>query len=156
MVKATFYFTFRLDGFVRHLIRLPAILALTFTSIVALGSDASSGKYYAGGGVGAVECPKFVDSMNRAKQYGKTSADGWTLGYAKEVNAYVSYIFGFQTAYNLQTPNTYSIFGGHSTDQLLEWIENYCRSNPLEQFGSAVVALAAELYPRRIRTYKED
>ena len=111
---------------------------------VALAGDASSGRYWLGAGVGSVECPQFVESMERAKKHGLG-----TVEYANETQGYVMFISGFQTAYNLQTPNTCDIFGSLTTDQLLAWAENYCRSKPLEKFGSAIVALATEVHPKR-------
>jgi hypothetical protein len=122
---------------------------LFLASGAALAGDASLGRYWLGGGVGSVECPNFVASMERAKKHGLGS-----IGYVNETQGYIMFISGFQTAYNLQTPNTCDIFSSLSTDQLLAWSENYCRSKPLEKFGLAVVALAKEVHPKRAQSCK--
>jgi len=122
---------------------------LLFLAPIAVAADATSGRFFMGGGVGAVECPKFVASIDRAKKHGSG-----TIGYANETQGYVMFMFGFQTAYNLQTADTCDIFGDFSPDQLLAWTENYCRNKPLEKFGSAVVALAEEVHPVRLRSCK--
>lgn len=117
---------------------------------VAIGvsaADDRSGAFHRGGGVGSVECPQFVAIMSRAKVQGIGS-----IGYANETYGFVSYVLGFQTAYNINTKDTCDIFGNLSTDQLLAWAENYCQAKPLERFGTAVVALSFEVYGKRIRT----
>ena len=114
----------------------------------AVAEDAS-GSFYTGGGVGSVDCPSFVSSMERAKKHGVGS-----LGYVNEMQGFVMYISGFQTAYNAQTPDTCDIFAHFSDNQLLAWAENYCSNNPLKKYGSAVLALAREVHPRRSRVCK--
>ena len=85
--------------------------------------------------------------MERAKKHGLG-----TVGYVNETSGFVMFLTGFQTAYNVQTPNTCDIFGAFSTDQLLAWAENYCRREPLKKFSTAVVALAEEVHPKRVQS----
>jgi hypothetical protein len=85
--------------------------------------------------------------MERAKKAGIGTFD-----YVNEIQGYSMYVAGFQTAYNLQTPNTCDIFASYNDEQLLTWLENYCREKPLEKFGAGVVALAKEVYPKRLQT----
>jgi hypothetical protein len=62
------------------------------------------------------------------------------------------YLLGFQTGYNMSTPDTYDIFPGSQGDYpLLSWVENYCRVNATQRFADGVVSLARELYPQRQR-----
>lgn len=126
--------------------RLCHIVMFAVFSTISLTSAAEdkSGRFMSGGGAGAVDCPKFVQSMDIAKKSGIG-----TLDYVKEIHGYVMFITGFQTAYNLQTPDTCNIFDSISDHQMLAWTENYCRANPLEKFGDAVIKLAKEAYPRR-------
>lgn len=123
-----------------HVVMFAVFSAISLTSV----AEDKSGRFISGGGAGAVDCPKFVQSMDLAKASGIG-----TLGYVKEINGYLMFILGFQTAYNLQTPDTCNIFDSVSGDQMLAWAENYCRANPLERFGDAVIKLAKEVHPRR-------
>ena len=127
------------------------VLAVLLALLPCFGSasDGKSGMYIVGGGVGSIECPKFVATMERAKAAGLGS-----LGYANEIYGYGMYLAGFQTAYNMQTPQTCDVFGEFTSDQRLAWLENFCRGQPLEKFGSAVVALSKEVHPRRVQSCK--
>ena len=123
----------------------------TFTTAISLlyansvsAAEEGTGKYIVGGGAGGVSCPSFDETMGNAKKHGVNS-----IGYANETSGFLMYLFGFQTAYNLQKSSTCDIFGNFDTNQLLTWVENYCTSNPLENYGSGVVALSAEVHPRR-------
>jgi len=100
--------------------------------------------YIVGGGLGAVDCPAFVESMGKAKGQ-KPGA----TGYAGELQGFAMYVSGFQTAYNLQTPETCDIFSGWNNNQVLEWLDKFCRANPKERFGAGVIALAQDRYPAR-------
>jgi hypothetical protein len=130
--------------------RLRAIAACALFAVAPVLAFDSTGMYITGGGVGAVECPRFVSVMDRAKKFGTGTA-----GYVDETYGFAMYVVGFQTGYNLQTPQTCDIFAGLSSDQLLSWLENYCRAYPLERFSGAVVALAKEVHPRRARQCKQ-
>jgi hypothetical protein len=124
------------------------LLALALFATNAQSAD-DKGRYWHGGGVGSTECPKFIETMSRAKRHGLG-----TLGYANETQGYVMFLAGFQTAYNSQTPKTCDVFAGINADQRLAWIENYCQQNPLEKFSAAAVALAVEVHPRRLQSCK--
>lgn len=86
---------------------------------------------------------------------GVAKASGYgSLTYANEMMGYASFISGYQTAFNNQTPNTCDIFSGVSLNQMLVWVENYCKQNPLEKFGTGVGELAASVYKKRLQTCK--
>jgi hypothetical protein len=127
---------------------ITAVATLAMAPAFILAAD-TPGKYIFGGGVGSVDCPRFVSTMDRAKKFGAGS-----VGYVNETQGFLMYVLGFQTAYNLQTPQTCDIFDTFTSDQLLAWLENYCRAQPLERFSSAVVALAKEVHPRRSQSCK--
>jgi hypothetical protein len=97
-----------------------------------------------GGGLGTAECSGFVEAMARAK-----SQPSGATGYSSEVQGYAMYLSGFQTAYNLQTPQTCDIFAGWNNNQILERIEKFCGDNPQARFANGVIALAKERYPKR-------
>jgi len=97
-----------------------------------------------GQGAGALECPRVVSFMTRAR----VAATG-TLEYSIKTQGFMNFIAGFQTAYNMQTSQTCDIFSGISAQEALEWTENWCRANPSQNFGIGVSALARERYPQR-------
>jgi len=125
-----------------------AILCLSATNVVAEDRD---GAYAVGGGVGSVECSKFVSIIEQARYR-------WiaTMGYVNDANAFAMYLAGFQTAYNHAAPDTCDIFNGVDYDRLLTWIEVYCRTNPSDRFGTATIALANELHPNRLRNCRQQ
>jgi hypothetical protein len=119
------------------------LLAAVLAAPLAAQAQKSLGNIV-GGGLGTAECSGFVEAMTRAK----AQAPGST-GYAGETQGYAMYLSGFQTAYNLQTPQTCDIFAGWNNNQILERIEKFCRDNPEARFGNGVIALAKERYPNR-------
>ncbi len=110
---------------------------------LAAHAQAPSG-YIVGGGPGTTDCPGFIEAMAKAK-----SQKPGATGYAGELQGFAMYLSGFQTAYNLQTPETCDIFAGWNNNQVLEALEKYCKANPRERFGAGVIALAKERYPSR-------
>jgi hypothetical protein len=130
------------DRFLRSALAFAAA-ALACLPILCPGAD-DQGKFIQGAGVGALGCPAYVEAMNRAKGYGAGS-----VGYVTETRGFLMYVLGFQTAYNLQTPETCDIFGAYTPDQILDLLATYCTARPYERFGSAVIALAKQLQPRR-------
>ena len=123
------------------------VLMVALTSVGAFGAD-STGNYMVGGGAGGVRCPEFVATMERARTHKIGS-----LRYVQETQGFTMYLLGFQTGYNVSTPDTYDIFPGSEGDYpLLSWIENYCRLNPTSRFGDGVVALAQDRHAKRQRS----
>lgn len=119
---------------------------LGFAACPLFAAD-SSGRYFIGGGVGAVSCPDFVATMERARQEGVG-----TVRFAEETQGFTMFILGFQTGYNAYVPDTYDIFPAPGSEYpLLSWVENYCRANPLSNFAKGVVAMARDAHPRRQR-----
>ena len=66
-------------------------------------------------------------------------------------NTHVIWIWGYLTAYNRQTPDTYDIMAQTDTPTILLWLDNYCKQNPLTDFAEAMVSLMNELHSSRIR-----
>ena len=130
----------------RGILAATALLALS--TLPSHAAD-QQGRYWHGGGVGAVECPTFLQTMERAKRSGLGSVE-----YVSQTQSFVMFLSGFQTAYNLKTPDTCNVFADVSVNQQLFWIENYCRRNSVEVFSATVVALAEEVHPRRLLSCK--
>ena len=133
------------------LMKMPIILAFIFLLIVSpvIAVD-ESGQYIYGGAVGGHSCPFFASIMVKANKYNIPSPE-----YAFQTSSHTNYISGFQTGYNLQTKDTCNIFNNYDEYQLLNWLHNYCRENPLEKFSGAVVALSLTLHSKRLRSCRK-
>jgi hypothetical protein len=129
----------------RH--RTAAFALLAFLAAAAQAAEpAKPGKgpeYIVGSGPGVMECTRFVEALAKARTAPSPEAQGFAL-----------YVAGFQTAYNLQTPETCDIFAGMNADQVLARVEDFCKANPQARFGAGVIALAKERYPLRSKTCK--
>jgi hypothetical protein len=64
---------------------------------------------------------------------------------------YGAWIGGYLTASNLHSPDTYDLASSTDMPGILEWLDDWCRSNPTGRFADAVKALIIFLYPRRAR-----
>ena len=117
------------------------------TASLAHAAD-QTGNFWRGGGVGGVACPKFVATMERARSLGIDSP-----AYAHETQGYIMYILGFRTGYNMSATDTCDIFSGEEDDlyPLLAWSENWCRAHSESKFSEAVIALAVERQPGRMK-----
>ena len=96
--------------------------------VTALAANAQQGPtgYIVGSGLGTTECPGFVESMGKAKD----QKPGVT-GYPGELQGFAMFVSGFQTAYNLQTPQTCDIFAGWNNNQA----ESYFSRMRRAEFG---------------------
>lgn len=88
-----------------------------------------------------VTCENFVAAQNACRQ-----------GDCLKLNAFHQWMFGYITAYNVHTPDTYDITGGKGVDFLDNWLEGFCKKNPWMDFSVAVDNLTVGLYPNRIKT----
>jgi hypothetical protein len=67
----------------------------------------------------------------------------------KQIEAWIS---GYVTAYNGWQVDTHDILGGTNVPTAESWVENYCRSHPLDNLSNAMEGLVQELQPQRQRT----
>jgi hypothetical protein len=97
-----------------------------------------------GGGVGMEGCPQFLNAMATARQRG-----GLTTGSGlREVDAYASYVLGFQTGLNSEADGVYDVFktlGSNPGVSALYAIEPWCASNPGKTFSDGLLDLALKL-----------
>ncbi len=124
---------------------LIAFAVMSCSAQLAYSAD-TGGRLWFGGGVGGVECPQFVASIEKARSLGINS-----VGYVTEMQGFTMYLLGFQTGYNLSTKDTCDIFPEEKAYLLLSWVENYCRSNSSSSFANAVIALSEDHHPKRLR-----
>jgi hypothetical protein len=133
-----------------HMVLRAACLTLILTLTAANLTYAAdqTGNFWRGGGVGGVACPEFVATMERARSHGIDSP-----AYVNETQGYIMYIVGFRTGYNMSAAGTCDIFNGEEDDlyPLLVWSENWCRAHSKRTFSDAVIALAVEKQPGRMK-----
>ena len=67
-------------------------------------------------------------------------------------NAYKSYMKGFLTAYNIFTEKTFSISGSMKEKQVVEWLNDYCKENPMSTVENALTSFTFEYYDNRMKT----
>ena len=67
----------------------------------------------------------------------------------KQIQAWIS---GYVTSYNGWQPDTHDILGKASVANVEAWVENYCRSNPLNNLSNAMAELVSGLHESRQRT----
>ncbi|HKI63721.1 MAG TPA: hypothetical protein VKA16_03755 [Burkholderiales bacterium] len=87
--------------------------------------------------VGAKSCGSFLQDRQ---------AHGWAY------DADTAWVTGYVTAYNALTPDTGNILGDTDVSGAMLWLQNYCKANPSNDLAEGMLALTAELYPRRHRT----
>lgn len=122
-----------------------AVLAavVIFAAAPAWARD-KDGNFQIGGGVGAVNCPQFLDIVAQARQSGGTkTVQGVTL-----LNPFLQYVLGFQTGFNLMNPEIYDVFaklGDDPAGSALFAIEPYCQQHPDKRFGQGLLWLAGTL-----------
>jgi len=63
-----------------------------------------------------------------------------------------SWIAGYITAFNIQTPDVFNILGNTDIASVFLWMDKYCPENPLSSVTAGMRALTDELWPKRQRT----
>ncbi len=89
---------------------------------------------YAVFGVGGKTCKSF----SRAIELG-----------GRPYKEYESWLFGYFSAYNQYTPNTYNILGARRMDQIITWLETQCKQYPNQFFVTAAAILLRNMYETR-------
>ena len=67
-------------------------------------------------------------------------------------DTYRNYIKGFLTAYNIFTEKTFSITGSMKEKQIVEWLNNYCKEEPMSTVENALTSFTFEHYDNRLKT----
>ena len=88
---------------------------------------------------------------------GDIPCGAWVKGRKEEGSwpelVYISWITGYITAYNQQTPDVYSIRGSTGMESVYLWMDKYCQENPLGSLSSGMVLVTIELWPNRKRIH---
>jgi len=80
-----------------------------------------------GWGVANNSCGKYLSDV---AEYQKDAED-----------AYVSWLAGYATAFNAETPGVLDVLSVTDLDGAIEWVNNYCRQHPTDVFYIAVKRL---------------
>ena len=110
------------------------VLVLSFTFAATVTAKDKDGHYST---QGDRSCGEWVEDRKEG---------GWD-----EV-ADFTWIVGYITAYNRQTPDVYQILGSTDTVSVYLWMDKYCHENPLSSLGVGMNILTLELWPNRKRT----
>jgi hypothetical protein len=97
--------------------------------------------------------PLGVSAIDETGYYvlrGVGSTDGSCGGFVREKREegrrwYESWLMGYISGFNRAKQGMGDYSNGVATDGLVQWIENYCKQNPLSSFGSAADAMLEEL-----------
>jgi hypothetical protein len=120
------------------------VLFTTQHGICFVNSLSSDGKHSYAGYVreGQNSCGKFVQSMKNKNEV------AWS---------FYDWVNGYLTAVNSIRPDTYDILGKNNINDVLFWIENYCKNNPRAAFpGNIMIELVIALAPNRITQEPAD
>jgi hypothetical protein len=114
--------------------------------LVGLSMTVYSGLAQAIDGVGGywtlnnTTCGQYMEERKNTKSVAYAQTAYWVSGYI--------------SAYNRWTPDTYNILAGSDIHSVMQWLENYCRTNPMKNLANGMDDLMVELHPRRLREGK--
>lgn len=106
-----------------------ALAAALGTSPVAAADKDGN---YAVWGTGARSCNQYL----RAEETGL-------------YDEFKAYAFGYITAYNTFTPETYRILPGLKAAALMDWLTQYCEVTPVDSFERALKQMMEHHHPAR-------
>jgi hypothetical protein len=65
------------------------------------------------------------------------------------------YVSGWLSGYNYVTPQTYNILSDMGSDDVLEWIDDYCAKNTGQNLDAALLQLTKEKYDTRLQEFSQ-
>ena len=83
--------------------------------------------------------------------HGNKSCHSYNLARADDDSKFKDYIMGYLTAYNHQTPETYSISRDMNLDEVLTALDDQCQLKPVISFEEALVSFIIEHYENRMK-----
>ena len=93
--------------------------------------------------------PEEESLLSKLKFWEKTEKTEKT---AVTFDDYKSYMKGFMTAYNVFTEKTFSITGSMKEAEVVEWLNNYCKDNPMMSVETALTSFALDHHDSRMKT----
>ncbi|HSK28418.1 MAG TPA: hypothetical protein VLA17_00505 [Candidatus Limnocylindria bacterium] len=134
-----------------------ASAALTVVGLLATVSPMlyaidSNSRYFAYG-MGQRSCGDYVKLRERRLETLEQQYERYTKDELYEIVDKIveHWIAGFLTAHNLYVSDTYDVAGKSNMNDLKARLEKSCRANDKQLFAEAMIALARELHPQRVR-----
>ena len=134
---------------------LSAVLILVSVILAAssrLYAIDSNSRYFAYG-VGQRTCDDYIKVREKRLDTLEQQHPRYTKDELYEIVDKVieHWIAGFLTAHNLYVSDTYDLVGKLTMDDLKMRIERSCRANTKQYFAEAMITLAQELHPQRVK-----
>ena len=135
---------------------LSAVLILVSVILAAssrLYAIDSNSRYFAYG-VGQRTCDDYIKVREKRLDTLEQQHPRYTKDELYEIVDKVieHWIAGFLTAHNLYVSDTYDLVGKLTMDDLKLRIERSCRANTKQYFAEAMITLAQELHPQRVKS----
>ncbi|HHC72730.1 MAG TPA: hypothetical protein ENK54_07510 [Thiotrichales bacterium] len=95
---------------------------------------------------------KDIDGRHAVYGAGAQGCAQWLKVRSQEgstVKLWIQWLEGYLSAFNVTVGNTYSIIGERGFDEVLDWLDSYCKTNPDHLFVTAVANLTVQLFPER-------
>ena len=134
---------------------LSAVLILVSVILAAssrLYAIDSNSRYFAYG-VGQRTCEDYIKVREKRLDTLEQQHPRYTKDELYEIVDKVieHWIAGFLTAHNLYVSDTYDLVGKLTMDDLKLRIERSCRANTKQYFAEAMITLAQDLHPQRVK-----
>ena len=134
---------------------LSAVLILVLVILAAssrLYAIDSNSRYFAYG-VGQRTCEDYIKVREKRFDTLEQQHPRYTKDELYEIVDKVieHWIAGFLTAHNLYVSDTYDLVGKLTMDDLKLRIERSCRANTKQYFAEAMITLAQDLHPQRVK-----
>ncbi len=135
---------------------LSAVLILVSVILAAssrLYAIDSNSRYFAYG-VGQRTCDDYIKVREKRLDTLEQQHPRYTKDELYEIVDKVieHWIAGFLTAHNLYVSDTYDLVGKLTMDDLKLRIERSCRANTKQYFAEAMITLAQDLHPQRVKS----
>jgi hypothetical protein len=139
----------------RHVVKTAIINSLFGVLLAAMVADANAmdgkGHYFAYG-LGQKTCVDYIKfrekKLEALEGHERYTKDELYVIVDKVVEHWIA---GFFTAHDLYVADTYDVVGKTTMEEVKVRLEQICRSNTKQYFSEAVVTLAQELHPKRVK-----
>ena len=131
---------------------LTLAVLLLMTARSQLYAIDSSSRYFAYG-VGQRSCEDYIKFRERRLESLERDFERYSKDELYEIVNWIveHWIAGFLTAHNLYVSDTYDLVGKLTMGDLKLRLERSCRTNSKQYFAEAVLTLAQELHPQRVK-----
>jgi hypothetical protein len=142
----------------RDVLKAPGAMLIAVAMIAGAGSTRlyamdSNNRYFAYG-LGQRSCEDYIKFREKRLDTLERQHERYTKDELYDIVDRIvgQWIAGFLTAHNLYVSDTYDLAGNTTMDELKARLEKICRANEKEYFAEAMITLAQELHPQRVKT----